>query len=106
MPQEINLLTIKEASRLLKVHPNTLRHWDKEGSLKAIRLGRGNRMRYRRQDLDRMLDPTRELLVNIADKMPAMVAAYNISTGQYIYVNHAVYSLLGYTPQEFIKGGL
>ena len=31
------LITLKEASRLLKVHPNTLRQWDEKGILKAVR---------------------------------------------------------------------
>lgn len=35
-----------------------------------------------------------------------MVAAYNIHTGEYIFVNNAVQKLLGYTPEEFLQGGL
>ena len=31
---------IGEASRILGVHPNTLRKWEKEGKIKAIRIGR------------------------------------------------------------------
>lgn len=45
-------------------------------------------------------------LRKICDHMPAMVAVYNVHSGQYIYVNHAVKNLLGYTPHEFISGGL
>lgn len=45
------LLTINEACDLLKVHPNTLRNWDKQGHLPAVRIGvRGDR-RYRKQDI-------------------------------------------------------
>ncbi len=45
------LLTITEVSEILKVHPNTLRKWDKKGILKAVRFGlRGDR-RYRKEDI-------------------------------------------------------
>lgn len=33
------LLKIKDAAHLLGVHPATLRRWDKEGRLKAVRIG-------------------------------------------------------------------
>ena len=38
---------------LLGVHPNTVRRWDKEGSLKAVRTGpRGDRRFYRADALE------------------------------------------------------
>jgi PAS domain S-box-containing protein len=49
------------------------------------------------------LDPV--LMKNIIDRIPGMVALYNIQTGEYIYVNKSVKKLLGYTPDEFINGG-
>jgi len=33
------LLTLKQACELLQVHSNTLRNWDKSGTLKSIRIG-------------------------------------------------------------------
>jgi excisionase family DNA binding protein len=33
------LLTLKQASALINVHPNTLRNWEKEGKVKAVRIG-------------------------------------------------------------------
>jgi len=49
------LLTITEVSNLLKVHPNTLRLWDKKGILKAIRFGiRGDR-RYKRAEVQKLM---------------------------------------------------
>ena len=33
------LLTISEAAHLIHVHPNTLRNWEKEGKLQAVRIG-------------------------------------------------------------------
>lgn len=45
MDQDI-FITIREASRMLAVHPNTLRNWDKEGKLKAMRIGARRDRRY------------------------------------------------------------
>ena len=51
----IELLTLEEAGKMLKVHPGTLRRWDTEGLLKAVRIGSrrgiGDR-RYRREDIE------------------------------------------------------
>lgn len=45
------LLTLREASEILKCHPNTLRNWDRKGLLKAVRFGdRGDR-RYRKTEI-------------------------------------------------------
>lgn len=44
-------LTLKQACELLQVHPNTLRNWDKNGTLKAIRIGMRGVRRYKRSDL-------------------------------------------------------
>ena len=50
--QEVpELLTLQEACDLLKVHPNTLRQWDKNGTLPAIRLGTKRVRRYRKEDI-------------------------------------------------------
>lgn len=42
----------------------------------------------------------------IADKVPGMIAVYNRLTGEYLYVNATVQSMLGYSPDDFIQGGL
>jgi len=34
-----DLLTVRQASTILNVHPNTLRNWEKDGSLSAVRIG-------------------------------------------------------------------
>lgn len=48
------LITLEEAAKILKVHTQTLRRWDKSGKLKAIRIGSrrgiGDR-RYRKKDI-------------------------------------------------------
>ena len=48
-PEE--LLTLAQVSKLLHVHPNTLRNWDKNGTLKAIRIGIRKLYRYKREDI-------------------------------------------------------
>ena len=52
------LLTIEETAKILKVHKATLRRWDKEGRLKAVRIGSrrgiGDR-RYKQEDIERFI---------------------------------------------------
>ena len=49
-------LTISEVSKLLKVHPNTLRNWDKNDTLKPIRLGERKIRRYKKTDVIKFLE--------------------------------------------------
>ncbi len=42
----------------------------------------------------------------IADRMPWLVAVYNVKTGQYLYTNKSVTNILGYEPEDFINGGV
>ena len=49
------LLTLKEASEILKVHPNSLRHWDNKGILPAVRVGVKRIRRYRKKDILRYI---------------------------------------------------
>ena len=49
------LLTLKEACAILKCHHNTLRQWDKKGILPAIRIGIKKVMRYRKEDILKLL---------------------------------------------------
>lgn len=50
------LLTLKETGELLKVHPNTLRQWDKKGILVAVRFGERKDRRYRSEDVLKLLE--------------------------------------------------
>jgi len=52
------LLTLEEAAQYLKCHPNTLRQWDKNGVLPAIRIGVKKIRRYKREDLQKFLEPS------------------------------------------------
>ena len=49
------LLTLSEAARVLKVHPNTLRKWDKKGILRAVRFGQRGDRRYKKEDIERLI---------------------------------------------------
>lgn len=50
------LLSLKEACQILKVHPNTLRQWDKKGILKAVRFGQRKDRRYKKEDLLQLME--------------------------------------------------
>ena len=49
-------LTLKQVSELLKVHPNSLRNWDKNGTLKPIRIGERKIRRYKKEDIKKFLE--------------------------------------------------
>lgn len=49
------LLTLSQASEVLKVHPNTLRKWDKKGILKAIRFGERKDRRYQKEEIEKLI---------------------------------------------------
>ncbi len=50
------LITLQEASNILKVHPNTLRIWDKKGVLTAIRIGVKKVRRYKKVDIKKFIN--------------------------------------------------
>ncbi len=49
------ILTLTEVSEMLRVHPNTLRNWDANGTLKPLRMGEKKIRRYRRSDVEAFL---------------------------------------------------
>ena len=49
-------LSVQEVVKMLKVHPNTLRNWDREGTLKAVRIGKRNIRRWKKEDVLRFLE--------------------------------------------------
>lgn len=44
-------LTLPEVVKILKVHPNTLRNWDNDGTLKAVRIGKRKIRRWKKTDV-------------------------------------------------------
>ena len=51
-----SFLTVAEVAEMLKLNQQTVRNWIDQGSLPAVRVGR--RVRIRRADLNRLLEPT------------------------------------------------
>lgn len=49
------LLTIKEVAQILGVHPETLRRWDNEGKLKAVRIGQFGHRKYKKSDIESLI---------------------------------------------------
>ena len=49
-------LTLSEVSKMLKVHPNTLRNWDKNGTLKPMRIGVRKLYRYKKEDILKFME--------------------------------------------------
>ncbi|MCX6659385.1 MAG: helix-turn-helix domain-containing protein [Candidatus Bathyarchaeota archaeon] len=49
--QKSGMLTVREISRLLHIHPNTVRRWSEQGIIKSYRIGpRGDR-RFKWEDI-------------------------------------------------------
>ena len=57
----MTFITIKQASELLKVHPNTIRNWIEAGILKRYQVNRGYRVLLKTEDIDQAVDH-REIL--------------------------------------------
>ncbi|MBA3723388.1 MAG: helix-turn-helix domain-containing protein [Candidatus Levybacteria bacterium] len=55
--QEV-LLTTREACEILNCHPNTLRKWDKRGTITAMRFGKRGDRRYQKTDILSLLNKT------------------------------------------------
>ena len=58
--QPKEFLRVSEASKLLGVHANTLRNWDKQGVLKPVRVGVRKERRYRRTDITKYLENSQQ----------------------------------------------
>lgn len=58
MAKKIKLLRIREVATMLSINPETLRRWDRQGRLKAVRIGKrqgvGDR-RYKREDIEKLI---------------------------------------------------
>lgn len=63
-----DLVTLIEASKILNVHPNTLRQWDKKGTLIAIKIGAKKMRMYKREDIENQINQQPELPSNNLDE--------------------------------------
>lgn len=58
MEQEKRLYTIREVAEMLRVNPETLRRWDREGKVKAFRIGVRGHRKYTKEQIDQLLKTT------------------------------------------------
>lgn len=56
MSNTSKLVSIKEASEMLGVTPLTLRNWDKNGKLTALRHPMNNYRVYKREDIETLIE--------------------------------------------------
>ena len=49
--QDSEMLTVREVSELLHLHPHTIRRWADEGLIKAYRIGPRRDRRFKREDI-------------------------------------------------------
>ena len=56
MDNKPKLLKINQAAEILGVNPETLRRWDNEGRLKAVRIGKRQDRRYNMEDIQKIID--------------------------------------------------
>jgi excisionase family DNA binding protein len=53
------LIKLSEACKILNVHPQTLRAWDRKGILKAVRFGERGDRRYKKEDIVELINTNR-----------------------------------------------
>lgn len=54
-PADAELLTPAEVRRALRVSPDTIRRWARNGKLPCVRIGPGGHRRYRRSAVEALL---------------------------------------------------
>ena len=50
-------VTVRQASELLKVHPNTIRNWIKAGIVRRYQVGRGYKVLLKTEDIEKAVNP-------------------------------------------------
>ena len=50
------MLTVKEVASILNIHSSTVRRWEREGLLRAYRIGPRQNLRFNQEDLSDFLD--------------------------------------------------
>ena len=56
MPRKKRLLRIQEAADMLGVNPETLRRWDNDGILNAVRIGSRGDRRYKVEEIEKKIN--------------------------------------------------
>lgn len=57
--QMSEILTLRQACDILNCHPNTLRKWDNQGLLKAMRFGKRKDRRYQKAEIIKFLNKSK-----------------------------------------------
>ena len=52
----LEMLTVSEVAHLLRVHPNSIRRWANQGTLKVYRIGNRGDRRFNADDVARFLE--------------------------------------------------
>lgn len=55
MPRKVKLLKLREAAEMLGVNPQTLRRWDREGKLLAVKIGTRGHRRYKKEEIEQLV---------------------------------------------------
>ena len=55
---------------------------------------------------EKELKEQQTFIQRITDITPSLIAAYNIQTGQYVFINNALKKLLGYDPEDVLMKGI
>ncbi len=61
MNNKTKLLRIKEAAEMLGINPETLRRWDNQGRLQAVRMGKRKDRRYKLEDLQKIIEVDKKI---------------------------------------------
>lgn len=61
MKDQQNLVKIKDAAKMLSVNPQTLRRWDAEGRLVAVRIGKRKDRRYKPEDIQKIMNDNKKM---------------------------------------------
>jgi excisionase family DNA binding protein len=60
MKDSKGLLKIREAALLLGVNPETLRRWDRDGILVAVKVGKRGDRRYKTEDIQKFIEKSKK----------------------------------------------
>jgi len=56
MRKSTKMLKIREAAELLGVNPETMRRWDRDGTFKAIRIGKFGHRMYDKAEIEKLIE--------------------------------------------------
>ena len=82
--ESAKMLTTSEVADRLNVHPNTVRHWCRQGRLKAYRLGNRGDRRFKATDVDSLLTAencSERVVLIIDDDDEVRTLLYDIVSG-------------------------